>query len=360
MAYNSSDFEKIQEIFATKEADNRTRTDLSTKSATLVSNPKYAHMRVKNLDVKPNVFKYITPKVLKAGTVLALQVGIIVGGALLIANNPSKDVPDTQPSVSAQANVEETPSDRFDATLNAASREDVTDRVIKLDDCDLDRYSVIIRKATDNMEDNVTALSSQFDDCSIENRVVSSNADVVSAINDIKVENADKKILVINLDGEFNRTDTDIVLMTNYENKEDGLADNLAIAFNNYQTNRSRIVAGKLDEYSGERKAVSTEEEIKNSGNSDVSCLTFALNGDCVDSENLAKFITESLVKVASLDEHRDLIHRVEFGDTAGGLSNYQLPEGRILEHDIAVVSKDVPAELTREYDADISKPIQY
>ena len=183
---------------------------------------------------------------------------------------------------------------------------------------------------------------------------ISSDDDMIDIISNIKQEDSDREIIVINVDGVSNKGSDDVVIMTNYSNGAKS-ADALAIGILNANEDiygiSSDLRCGKKDLYSGKRTETSVEVMLDEAGYNDVACLTVAANSSCLQGEtnNLATSIAESVVRFASLsseERYADIIRRVQFGDT---ISEYAV-ENNVSESYI----KDVNKELLSYYNGNL------
>lgn len=358
------DFESIQRIFAKRDAERQEKKDdiptfeLVTRKkepelrkTELRSEPKYDNMRAKNIKITPKGKKHAQNNTLKlaVGVVLAVSIG-------LIAYNVTKPV--------------ETPKDNsaivyFDENYSQNEQD-----VLNIEECDFSNLTVILRESTSNTANVVSVANRELTEMGADARSISSNDDMIELISNIKKEDSDRQIIVINVDGVSNKGSDDVVIMTNYSNDAKS-ADVLAMGIFNANEDiygiTSDLRCGKKDLSTGKRTETSVEVLLDEAGYTDVACLTVAANSSCLESDtnNLATSIAEGVVRFASLsDEERyaDIIRRVQFGDT---ISEYAVVNdvsesyirnankellsyyNGILQYDTAMIVANVPKVLT-------------
>ena len=359
------DFESIQRIFAKRDAEKQTKKEeiptyelvgakkpVQYKKTEMRSEPKYDNMRAKNIKITPKGRKHAQNNNLKliVGVALAVVIGVASYNALKPAEVPE------QPN-SAIIYMDETYSQ---------NEQDV----LTLQECDFSNMTVILRESTSNTAGVVSVANRELTEMGADTRTISSDDDMIGLISNIKKEDSDREIIVINLDGASNKGSDDAVIMTNYSNSAKS-ADVLAMGIFNANEDiygvSSDLRCGKKDLYSGKRTKTSVEVMLSDAGYDDIACLTIAANTNCLQNEtnNLATSIAEGVVRFASLPEeerYADIIRRVEFGDTISGYAaENDVSESYIkdvnretlsyyngnLQYDTAMIVTSVPKVLT-------------
>lgn len=358
-------FAEIQRIFAKRDQEQKNQAigpqqfqgylnELQSEEVDVHSNPEFENMHVKNIKItKKGKEKASAPLVLMAGVMV---VGMAVGMYHYIINSQGNtEVPTTPPGI--------------------VQMDEKQDNIISAADCDLSNFTIILREGTPNVGNIVDTTEKELSNFGVNYVTISADDDISSVINDLKIDEPHRDVIVINVDGYVNKTDYESVVMTNYSNNVKS-ADVLALAMQQsgeYAYNLSSdIRCGKKDTTSGERTRTSVEETLYEEGYSDVACLTIAPNenvlGDKISCNNLSTVIAESIIRFASLDqEHRysDLIRRVEAGDTISQLAidndvsemyirstNYQVLDAYNgnLRYNTALIVAPVPNVLTTQY----------
>lgn len=221
--------------------------------------------------------------------------------------------------------------------------------VINPDQCALSDFTIVLRQATPNVGNIVSVAERQLTEQGVDNRVVSSNADIASVINNIKSENNNREIIVINVDGATNKGLTETIIMTNYRNEAKS-ADNLALAMSNAGNDiygiETEIRCGKkLSD--GTRGETSVEEALRVAGHNDVVCLTVAPSMANIDTEieanNLGTMVAEGVYRIASLpkdERYTDPIRRITYGDTLWELAQANgTTEGEIRKNNSEILA---------------------
>lgn len=342
------DFESIQRIFAQRDAEKKdkkeniptyelvgAKTPVQPKKQELRSEPKYDNMRAKNIKITPKGKKHAQNNNLKLaiGVILAISIGIMSYNALKPAEVPTEDSSIVY----------------FDEKYGQNEQD-----ILKIEECDFSNLTVILRESTSNTAGVVSVANRELTEMGANTVAISSDDDMIDIISNIKQEDSDREIIVINVDGVSNKGSDDVVIMTNYSNSAKS-ADALAIGILNANEDiygiSSDLRCGKKDLYSGKRTETSVEVMLDEAGYNDVACLTVAANSSCLQGEtnNLATSIAESVVRFASLsseERYADIIRRVQFGDT---ISEYAV-ENNVSESYI----KDVNKELLSYYNGNL------
>lgn len=356
-------FAEIQRIFAKRDQETRHQSsepqqhmnisELPYEEIEVHSNHDYENMHVKNIKItKKGKETAKLPLVIMAGIFV---VGMAAGIHHYITNNQKVEVPTTPPGLIQMDKKE--------------------DNVINSSECDLSNFTIILREGTQNVNQIVETTEKEFSNFGVNFVTISADDDISNTINDLKIDEPHRDIIVINVDGFVNKTDYESVVMTNYSNNVKS-ADALAIAMQQsgeYTYNLSSdIRCGKKDPTSGERTRTSVEETLYEEGYSDVVCLTVAPNenvlADEVSCNNLSTVIAESVIRFAYLDQqHRysDYIRRVEAGDTISQLAidnnvsemyirstNYQTLDANNgnLRYNTALIVAPIPDAITTQY----------
>ena len=357
-------FAEIQRIFAKRDQEQSQQSinphqtmniiELPYEKIEVQSNPEYENMHVKNIKItKKGKETAKLPLAIMAGVVV---VGIAAGiYHYIISNQNTTQVPTPPPGI-VQMDKKE-------------------DNIINSSECDLSNFTIILREGTSNVNKIVDTTEKELSNFGVNFVTISDNDDISNTINNLKIDEPHRDIIVINVDGYVNKTDYESVVMTNYSNNVKS-ADVLAIAMQQsgeYTYNLSSdIRCGKKDPSSGERTRTSVEETLYEEGYSDVVCLTIAPNesvlSDEVSCNNLSTVIAESVIRFAYLDQqHRysDLVRRVEAGDTISQLAvdndvsemyirstNYQTLDSYNgnLRYNTALIVAPIPDAITTQY----------
>lgn len=359
MRNDELDFESIQKIFAARDAEKKAKKEeiptyelVSRKKQTQIhSEPKYDNMRAKNIKITPKGKKHAQNNTLKlaVGVILAVSIGVMSYNALKPVEAPKN----------------ESSIVYFDETYSQNEQ-----NILNIEECDFSNLTIILRESTSNTAGVVSVANRELTEMGADTRAISSDDDMIGIISNIKNEDSDREIIVINVDGVSNKGSDDVVIMTNYSNNAKS-ADVLAMGILNANEDiygvSSDLRCGKKDLYSGKRTETSVEVMLDDAGYTDVACLTIAANSSCLQNEtnNLATSIAEGVVRFASLspdERYVDIIRRVEFGDTISGYAaENNVSESYIkdinretlsyyngnLQYDSAMIVNTVPKVLT-------------
>lgn len=355
-------FAEIQKIFAQKEKGRTPEIETQNniiefpyQKVELKSEPEYEIMRAKNIKITNK------GKQTAANGFLKLAIGVAIVGTIFFTGH--KIV--TEISQPQQENV-------GIVYMDESYVDQHNQNVINPAQCDLSNITIILRESTGNVSPVVATANQELDGLGVDTHVIDSDDDMISLINDIRSNDNDREIIVINVDGVSNKGNTQTVIMTNYSNTAKS-ADALALAIHNGNEDiygiSSDIRCGKKDLTNGRRTKTSVETILEEAGYKDIACLTVAANDVCLDNpNNLATSIAEGVIRVASLTEeerYKDYIRRVEFGDTISELaedngvtSSYIESANREvldyyngnLQYNTAMVISYLPSQITSEY----------
>lgn len=360
------DFASIQRIFAqrdcelkekeeleiinkgnkAKQQDSSTSIEVKT-SEEIISIHEYDNMHVKNIKATSKSKKHLQ----KATAVLVVG-AIIIGGIIVWGNNQN------------------TKTKEKDTT--SFSDKNFATETINPEECDLSNFIIIIKESTENVNALSRVISIELNTLGIENNTVKSTENLVEKIREIKSKDEEKEIIVINIDGEINKSATETIVITNYANGAKS-ADTLALAIHNSNEEiyeiTSDIKCGKKDTSNGYRERTSAEEELYKAGIISIPTLTIAPNRsfltDDINTNNLATSIVEGIIRIAALEEEKryeDIIRRVDYGDTISEIaeknnvsesfiisqnSEVLSNTSGILKNDTALIVKGIPKELT-------------
>ena len=237
------DFESIQRIFAKRDAEKQTKKEeiptyelvgtkkpVQHKKTEMRSEPKYDNMRAKNIKITPKGRKHAQNNNLKL--IVGVALVVVIGVASYNALKPA-EVPE-QPN-SAIIYMDETYSQ---------NEQDV----LTLQECDFSNMTVILRESTSNTAGVVSVANRELTEMGADTRTISSDDDMISLISNIKKEDSDREIIVINLDGASNKGSDDAVIMTNYSNSAKS-ADVLAMGIFNANEDKTSISLMTLDTF---------------------------------------------------------------------------------------------------------------
>lgn len=319
MKENEVDFESIQRIFAQRDREKKAQNaqrefptfEAVPPKTNLKLEPEYENMHAKNIKItsKGKQKAQNHKLVLAVGVVLAVAIGTMV----------VQNIPSSQPK-------EKTSIVYMDEKYTQS-----TEDSLEIENCDFSNLTIILRKSTSNAGQVIDAVDQELSELGVDSQTISSDDDMINLISNIKQNNSNREIIVINIDRVANKGNDDTVIMTNYSNSAKS-SDVLAMAIHNANEDiydiSSVIRCGKKDLTNGKRTETSVEKMLKEAGHTDVACLTVAPNSSFLQSDinvnNLATSIAEGVIRLAAIstgERYDDLIRRVEFGDTISELA---------------------------------------
>ena len=277
----------------------------TSRKAPLRSETKYENMRAKNIKATNE-----STKLLRKATAVLVAGAIVIGGIVVWGNHKREEIEREKYSYS-------------DASFSSD--------IISPEECDLSNFIVVLRESTDNVNEMSSTINKELTTLGVESKVLKLNDNMTRELKELKNENPEKDIIVINLDGKINKSSIDTIVMTTYRNDVRS-ADTIALAIHNANEDiygiTSDIRCGKSSVQGGSREETSVEKELFSSGIKDITCLTVAPNSSYLTSDtnvnNLSTSIAESIIRFAALSEenrYQDIIRRVEVGDTISELA---------------------------------------
>jgi len=372
MGNEDLDFQAIQKIFTDRDKrqhqekenlarERRSQLTLIDNRSKLRDEPAYENMHAKNIKVTEKGYEYARGNnlIVKIG-IAVMAVTIIFASSIIygVGSNLNKNIGKGTSIVDFDKDYDK---DKGSTQFN----------VIDPTTCDLSNLTILLRRATPGVNKVTSVASRELNELGVDNRIVTSNDDIVDVVDSLKKENPHKEIIVINMDGNTNKELVETIVMTNYDNSLKS-ADALALAI--YNGNKdiygitSEIRCGE-EEVDGYSKATPIEMSLVEAGHRDVCCLTIAPTTSCVDSEievnNLATSIVEGIIRFASLDEQEkesDLIIKTKPGDSinslasASGVSESYIrsinsdivsTQNGVLPTDTAMIVAPIPKKLT-------------
>ncbi len=259
---------------------------------------------------KDSASAIIRPKNLKiTKKILALLVAgtITFTGASLIgcAKKEAKD--DSYTTSVTMTEIDSRPADPFFGVPDSI--------VIDPYKCNYDPFVFIINSATSESDNIAANASDSIDEYGAESYVTYSKEAVVQKVEEIKEQNPNKKIIVLNVDGEYNSNEnSNIIILDSYDKEGiDALAMGLLA-----ESPSSIIKYGKKDAFEGRRVPTSIESTLRENGHKDVSSITIAYNKSLGDDSRITQNIVGAIARYGSLTEEQrnvDMIHQVSDGD---------------------------------------------
>lgn len=340
-----------------------TQEGLDYKKVEVRDEPKYDNMDFKNLEFRKRAFELSKIEKLALVTCTVAIVTAIGIMSFVGITNDKPEISDQRPGITT-----ELPGYQQGTTLPGNIVE-----ILNPADCNLSDFTIVLRQSTNNVNKIVSVTERELTELGVDNRVVTDKDNIVEVVSNIKEENPNRDIIVINIDGVANKTLVETVIMTNYSNTTKS-ADNLALAINNsnndiYGINSEIRCGKKLSD--GSRGATSVESALHEAGHDDVICLTVAPATASIDTDiernSVASSIVDGIMRFGSLEKderYTDSIRRVEYGDTIYGLaeknnvteafirsSNSEVlaANNGILRNDTALLIATVPRNLTSE-----------
>lgn len=298
---DSIDFEEIQAIFSNKSRYYTNETGLIYRPVELKNKPKYDNMRVKNLTISEKIVEQITGfivKGLKKGEEIQEKFDSNIKLKVVTAAVIATSVIITIGATSNNTKKSEMPFN--DTKLPSVIQKESNSGAINPIEQDYSNLSVILKTSTPNTIQVTSTASRELTNFGIDNQRVTTETGMIEAVKEIKTNNPNAEIIVINVDGRSDTRESDVIVITNTDISGVKSADNLAIAIrdnNNRQYGINTYIKCGESKTNGERVETEEQAALIKAGCRDVLCCNIKTSSDQIADEIVSNSIATSIAE---------------------------------------------------------------
>jgi len=220
--------------------------------------------------------------------------------------------------------------------------------------CNYESFAIILNSATNESATITVNASDSISEYGAESYVTYSKEAVVKTVEEIKAQNPNKQIIVLNVDGEYNSNENSTIVILDHYDKEG--VDALAMGYK-AESPSSIIKYGKYDAFEGKRVPTSMESTLRDNGYKDVPSITIAYNKSSCNDSSITQNIVGAVARYGSLTKEQrnvDMIHQVVDGDCLSAM----MEQTQMTESELRELNSKLKGNLNSNLSFDINETI--